>query len=86
MLRYLVLMVLCATPAFAQQQAPSTPLDQALGQKLMTEINDGIQCRAGTIALQNSLSSLQMEVAKAQARVKELEAKYEPKPTETSPN
>lgn len=57
------------------QQPPPAPLEQALGRKLMVEINDGLQCQASLI----SLGSVQQDLAKAQARIKELEAKLEPK-------
>jgi hypothetical protein len=63
------LSLLATTAALAQQQ---TPNEQALGTKLMQEIQGGLNCSA-------SLITLQAELAKAQARVKELEAKAEEK-------
>lgn len=59
-------LLLIAGIAFAQQ--PATPLEQALSFKLSREMSDGIQCSAGAV-------TLQQELAKAQARIKELEAK-----------
>lgn len=50
------------------QQHQQTPSEQALGAKLMQEIQGGLICNA-------SLISVQAELAKAQARIKELEAK-----------
>ena len=59
--------------AFAQQQP--TPREQALLWKLGTEVESGVQCN--TVLVQN-----QQQLARAQARIRELEAKYEPKPVE----
>jgi hypothetical protein len=53
------------------QQLPS-PNEQALGNKLMQEIQGSLTCSASVI-------SLQAELTKAQARVKELEASKEQK-------
>lgn len=61
------LSLFAVTPALAQQQTPS---EQALGTKLMQEIQGGLNCSAGLIALQ-------AELAKAQARIKEIETKAE---------
>lgn len=60
--------LLASTSAFAQQQTPS---EQALGTKLLQEIQGGLNCSA-------SLISVQAELAKATARIKELEPKPEP--------
>jgi hypothetical protein len=61
--------------ALAQQQpAPPSPNEQALGQKLMAEINASIACGANLITANQALAT-------AQARIKELEdklAKSEP--------
>lgn len=65
------LFCLIATAAFAQQQPPS-PVEQACNYKLSAEINSGLQYSAALITVRGDL-------AKAQARVKELEDKYEPK-------
>lgn len=59
------LSLLVATSALAQQQ---TPGEQALGAKLMQELQSGLNC--GT-----SLISVQRELETAKARIKELEAK-----------
>lgn len=57
-----------ASPALAQQ-AP-TPSEQALGAKLMAEINAGLSCSADVI-------KIKADLAAAQARVKELETQAE---------
>ena len=62
---------LIATAALAQQQSQS-PSEQACNYKLSAEINSGLQHDAALITARG-------ELAKAQARVKELEDKYEPK-------
>lgn len=67
-----VAIIAAITPTMAQSAAPQSASEQALGQKLMTEINGGLQCHADKISVDQAL-------AKAQARVAELEAKYEPK-------
>jgi hypothetical protein len=69
-MRRLILLILltaflAATPAIAQQQSPSA-VEQALGSKLMQEIQAGINCSASSI-------TVQADLAKAQARIKELE-------------
>lgn len=57
--------------AFAQQTV--SPNEQALGAKLMLELQAGLSCSAEKITLQGDL-------VKAQARIKELESKVtEPK-------
>lgn len=74
------LSLLVATSALAQQSDPgqgkleikTTPGEQALGAKLMQEIQSGLNCSA-------SLISVRAELEKAQARIKELEAKPEEK-------
>lgn len=67
----IALSLFIATSALAQQQTPS---EQALGTKLMQEIQGGLNCSA-------SLISAQAELAKAQARIKELQPKVD-KPKE----
>lgn len=62
----LAAVLLAATPALAQQQA--SPLEQALGAKLTTEVGAGLQC---SVDLINTRAALD----KALARIKELEAK-----------
>jgi hypothetical protein len=58
-----------SAPAYAQQQ---TPMEQALAQKLTIEVNASLQCSAAQVTTQGQLQA-------AQARVKELQDKYEPK-------
>jgi hypothetical protein len=60
--------MLLATTAHAQQQ--STPTEQALGAKLMQEIQGSLTCGANLIAAHADL-------AKANARIKEMEPKAE---------
>lgn len=59
------LIVLFSTQALAQQQ---TPIEQALSNKLLQEIQSGIACSSSVI-------SLRAELTKAQERIKELEVK-----------
>jgi hypothetical protein len=61
---------LLLTTAASAQQHQQTPSEQALAAKLLQEIQGGLTCNA-------SLLSVQAELAKAQARVKELEPKQE---------
>lgn len=58
----------------AARAEQNTAGERALSAKLMREINEGISCNMGLMALQDDL-------AKAQVRIKELEAgaKAEPK-------
>lgn len=68
----LVVTLLASTCVSAQQVPPAS--EQALGAKLMQEIQGGLNCSA-------SLITVQAELAKTQARIKELETKPE-KPKE----
>lgn len=63
-------LLLVAELAFAQQ--PASSLEQALLQKLNVEVSSGLQCSVALI-------TTQQESDKLKARIKELEAKYEPK-------
>ena len=65
--------VLCASPALAQQPAPEM---EAMGAKLMQEINAGIQCNANAVAGRR-------EIERLTAEVKALKEKYEPKKEES---
>lgn len=65
-------LLLTSTAVCAQQ---SSPLEQALSVKLSAEINAGLQCSAAIVTMQQDL-------AKVQARIKELEEKHEPKKSE----
>lgn len=68
------IVVLGATVALAQAPLPQTsPHEMVLGRRLLIEINDGIKCGADLITVQRTLDQ-------ANARVRELEAKYESKP------
>ena len=72
MLKFVILLAsafLLTQSSFAQ--AP-TPSEQACNMKLSSEITSGLQYTAALITARNDL-------ARAQARVKELEDKYEPK-------
>lgn len=69
----LILSSFVAVPALAQQQPSSG--EQALGAKLMQEIQGGLSCSTNLI-------SAQADLAKAQARIKELEPKPETKSEE----
>lgn len=73
MRRIVFAILLLSTPVLAQQQLPSAA-EQALGTKLMQEIQVGLNCSANSIALQADL-------AKANAKIKEFETKAE-KPKE----
>lgn len=55
-------------PSIAFAQTTATPAEQALGAKLMREINEGLTCNA-------SVNTLQAELVAAKAKIKELEAK-----------
>lgn len=67
-----VAVVLSPVGAIAQSVAPQAT-EQALGQKLMQEINAGLQCSAQAMTLKQDLD-------KATAEVTQLKAKYETKP------
>ena len=68
-MKYLVVLaLLLPSAAFAQQGSPEF---QALGAKLMSEINAGIQCNANAIAGR-------AELEKVQAELKAMKDKYEP--------
>lgn len=64
----LLLTLLLPSTAFAEQQ--SSPSEQVLGQRLLREIQEGLNCSAALLTTKSDL-------AKAQARIKELETKYE---------
>ncbi len=66
MKKIIIFSCLLVSPALAQQQ-PS-PVEQAMSQRLLSEINSSLQCGAGLI-------STSAELTKAKARVKELEEK-----------
>ena len=61
--------MLSVSPAVAQGvPQPPVPMQEALGQKLFTEINAGLTCNANLLSAQKDLDA-------ARARIKELEAK-----------
>ena len=73
MKRLLALTLLLPLSAQAQEQAAQTPQVRALSQKLLAEFQEGINCKA----LSESLAD---KVRAAEAEVKALKEKYEPKP------
>lgn len=70
-MKHLILAAALLLPITAHAQQAAPPQEQALSLKLQSEINQGLQCSASLIALQR-------ELAIAQARLKELEAKAKP--------
>lgn len=73
MLKYLLAFILLSTPVFAQQQQLS-PAETAL------QINNIVATWAQTLTQQGkAIADLQAELAKANARIKELEPKPEEK-------
>ena len=71
-MKYLVailMMLVFASEAQAQQQ--TSPTEQAIGNKLLQEINNGIACNANLLVVQKQL-------ADAQAKIKEIEPKAAP--------
>jgi hypothetical protein len=72
MIRIAIALALLATPALAQQQQPSFT-EQAMGQKIMQEINNGLACSARLIEVQKQLET-------AEAKVKQLEGEAKPAP------
>lgn len=67
--------LLAATSALAQSASPN---EQAMGVKLLQEIQAGLSCSANLI-------SAQADLAKAQTRIKELEAKSAPSEEKDKP-
>lgn len=63
------LLILATLPAKAQQ-IPSTPLEQAMTARILSEVSTGLQCSSSLIVVQTALKV-------AQDRIKELETKYE---------
>lgn len=64
---WLVAVVLVLSVPAAAQQAQS-PLEVAMGERIMSEVSANLQCRA-------QAADLQRQLAAAQARIKELEPK-----------
>lgn len=71
-LRVATILIALSASSAVYAQVPPTPEAQALAQKLMAEINSNIQCGAAGITLQQQLAA-------ANAKLKALEDKYEPK-------
>lgn len=70
MYRFLIVAsLLSAAPAWAQ--STSSPVEQALGARLLREIQEGLTCSAEKIAMQAAID-------KAAAEAKRLKDKYEP--------
>lgn len=59
-------------------QPPSSPMEQALGAKLMQEINAGLQCSAGIVQLQKQVADLTKERDDLKAKATEEPAKQNP--------
>jgi len=70
-MRILFALLLLGIQAFAQTPQQPSPEFEAIGAKLMQEINAGIQCNANAVAGRRELEKLQAEI-------KALKAKYEP--------
>jgi hypothetical protein len=51
-----------AAPAMAQQPVQQSPQEQALGNRLMTEIGTSLQCQAALITAQRELEELKKNV------------------------
>lgn len=61
-MRALIALLLLTVPAFAQV-APA-PLDQALGEKLVQEVNENVQLRAIIVDLKRQLADAQSRLPK----------------------
>lgn len=65
----IVIMLILPYQAMAQsQQQQSTPTEQVFGAKILKELQEGLSCNV-------NLLTVQVELNKLQARIKELEAK-----------
>jgi len=63
-MKYVPILLLLASPALAQQ-APQSPMEQAISGKLMDEINQNIQYRAALVTLQAQMADLQKKLDEA---------------------
>lgn len=70
MLKYLVVPFLMVSTAYAQEK--QSPEVRALNMRVGAEINSNLQCSTAALTLQDQLQT-------AQAEVKRLTEKYEPK-------
>lgn len=68
MLKLLAVAIIVILPLKAEAQQPATPTEQAMAQRIMSEINNNIQCVSSAI-------SLEKQLAAANAKIKELEDK-----------
>ncbi len=75
----IVAIMLLASPAIAQvpaqPQLPQTPREQALGGKLIQEINENLTLATNVIVLQQQVQKLQEDLAKARQDKKSEPAK-----------
>lgn len=72
LLRTLTVLLLSTVVVYAQPQQKPSSLDQALAARIQQEMNNNIQCLVQSLDMKKELET-------AQARVKELEDKYEKK-------
>lgn len=73
-----VLIVAAISSVAVAQQQPAP--EQALAQKLMAEINTGLQCTAAAITLQQQLIAAQAELKELKAKLPKPEDEGEKKP------
>lgn len=81
--RIAVILLALMSTAFAQQPKPS-PIDQALGIKVMEEVNANIQLRAQLIAAQERIKEL--EQAKPETKKEDEKIQIRPGPKLKAPN
>jgi hypothetical protein len=72
MKRLILLTAIASTPALAQQQSS---IEEALWQRMTTEVHSGIECSAKLIDAQRSFEDARHSLELAEARIRELEAK-----------
>lgn len=65
-----ILLALCLglIPAAALAQSAATPNEQALGQRIMAEVNANLTCSAQVIALEAELKKVRDQLAEATAK------------------
>ena len=73
MKRVALLAILISSPALSQPQSQPSPEVEALGQRLMSEIAQGVQCNTNAIALRRELD-------RVNAELRRLRDNYEPEP------
>ena len=69
MIRFAIILALLPCQALAQQQ--QSPIEQALSQKILAEVNAGLACSAQLIEVKKQLDE-------AQAKLKDFESKAKP--------